>query len=199
MKNPINIVIAGVGGQGTLVAGKLFGAVAIQLGLDVKVSEIHGMSQRGGSVVTFARIGEQVWSPVIEKGSADYVLAFEELEALRCAGFLKEGGRMIVNRQNIVPVTVRIGKGHYPDDIPAKLQAAAGAHAEILPINAEDMAYLLGNTRTVNMIMIGAMSVYTGISTEIWEAAISEVLPARLHEINLKAFRQGVEFVTTKK
>jgi indolepyruvate ferredoxin oxidoreductase beta subunit len=195
MSVQINIVIVGVGGQGTLVAGKLFGAVAMKLGLDVKVSEIHGMSQRGGSVVTFARIGEKVFSPVVEKGSADFIIAFEELEALRCAGFLAEGGRLIVNRKNVVPVTVKIGKGAYPDGIPAKLKAAAGDKAEVVPVDAEGIALDLGNIRAVNMVMIGVLSAFTSIDAGIWESAVDEVFPEKLQALNRMAFHKGRDYV----
>ncbi|MHB8964172.1 MAG: indolepyruvate oxidoreductase subunit beta [Saccharofermentanales bacterium] len=199
MSDQINIVIVGVGGQGTLVAGKLFGAVAMKLGLDVKVSEIHGMSQRGGSVVTYVRVGEKVFSPVVEKGSADFVIAFEELEALRCAGFLAESGKLVVNRKNVVPVTVKIGKGIYPDGIPDKLKAAAGDKAEVISIDAEDIALDIGNVRTVNMVMIGALSAYTDIDCSIWESAVDEVFPDRLRVLNKAAFHKGRDYVLLPK
>lgn len=195
MSDSINIVIVGVGGQGTLVAGKLFGAVAMISGLDVKVSEIHGMSQRGGSVVTYVRIGEKVFSPIVEKGSADFVIAFEELEALRCAAFLAEGGKLIVNRRNVVPVTVRIGKGTYPEGIPSKLRQAAGDKGEVVSIDAEETALALGNVRTVNMVMIGAVSAYTDIDIGVWESAIDEVFPEKLRSLNRSAFHKGCDYV----
>ncbi|MHB1453696.1 MAG: indolepyruvate oxidoreductase subunit beta [Saccharofermentanales bacterium] len=195
MSDTMNIVIVGVGGQGTLVAGKLFGAVAMIRELDVKVSEIHGMSQRGGSVVTYVRIGKKVFSPIVEMGSADFVIAFEELEALRCAGFLAEGGRLIVNRKNVVPVTVRIGKGSYPAGIPDKLKAAAGDKAEVISIDAEGSALDLGNIRAANMVMIGAVSAYTDIAVSVWESAIDEVFPAKLRSLNRSAFHLGRDHV----
>lgn len=114
MTSEVNIVLAGVGGQGTLVAGKLLGQAAILQGLDVKVSEVHGMAQRGGSVITYVRMGEKVFSPVIEAGTADYILAFEELEAMRWSGLLRRGGVLLVNRQQIQPVTVATGQAEYP-------------------------------------------------------------------------------------
>ncbi len=195
MSVSINLVIAGVGGQGTLVAGKLFGAVATKLGLDVKVSEVHGMSQRGGSVVTYVRIGEKVHSPVVEKGSADFILAFEELEAQRYAGFLAAGGRLIVNRKNIIPVTVRMGKGAYPQDIPLSLKQAAGERAAVISVAADETAHRLGNARVANMVMTGALSAFTEIGEDVWAGAIDEIFPEKLRALNKAAFREGREAV----
>lgn len=190
MEKDINIVLAGVGGQGTLVAGKLLGMIAMKTGLDIKVSEVHGMSQRGGSVITYVRFGEKVYSPVIEKGMADFVLAFEELEALRYASLLAVDGTMIINRQRIMPVTVKTGKGRYPEEILSELQAA-GKNARILEIDAQDLAIESGNIRCVNLVMIGVMAQFTKIPDSLWMECICETFPPKLQEMNKTAFLKG--------
>ena len=187
----IDIVIAGVGGQGTLIAGKLFGTLAVILGLDVKVSEVHGMSQRGGSVVTYVRIGKKIYSPVIEKGGADFILSFEELEALRYADFLSESGTLIVNDKQIIPVTVRINNGVYPENITGIIEAAKSENVRVISVDADRLASEAGNTRAANMVMIGVMSRYTEINESIWLKAIDEVFPEKLREINRNAFHAG--------
>lgn len=187
----INIVLAGVGGQGTLLAGKLLGSVAQNMGWDVKVSEVHGMSQRGGSVVTYVRMGTKVFSPVIEKGMADFVLAFEELEALRWAPLLSNGKTMIVNQQKITPATVATGSAVYPDNIDYRLQVAGIGNTKTYMIPAYDISLKLGNVRAVNMVMIGAMSKHMDIPDEVWDKSIKEVFPEKLQRINREAFESG--------
>lgn len=191
MNKEINIVLAGVGGQGTLVAGKLLGTIAVKMGWDIKVSEVHGMSQRGGSVITYVRMGEKVYSPVIENGMADFVLAFEELEALRWAALLAKDGTMIINKQQIIPVTVKTGKAIYPDKILEQLKAASKPGTKIVEINAEQLARESGNVRCVNMVMIGAMSLFTQIPEILWKESISEVFPEKLQDVNRVAFENG--------
>ncbi len=191
MNKEINIVLAGVGGQGTLVAGKILGTVAVKMGWDVKVSEVHGMSQRGGSVITYVRMGEKIYSPVIEKGMADYLLAFEELEALRWAPLLAKGGTMIISRNRIMPVTVKLGKGAYPDGIPEALKSAAGSSAQILSIDAEKLALESGSVRCANTVMIGAMSRFSQIPEKVWLESIDEVFAEKLREMNKTAFEKG--------
>ena len=202
MKNGINIVLAGVGGQGTLVAGKLLGMMAVKTGMDIKVSEVHGMSQRGGSVVTYVRIGEKVYSPVIEAGMADFVLAFEELEALRYASLLAANGTMIINKQRIIPVTVKTGKGIYPEEILGEFLKASDSNADsneadrngkakILELDAQKLAAESGNIRCVNLIMIGVMAQFTPIPDTIWMECINETFPPKLQEINKTAFLKG--------
>lgn len=190
-KSDINIVLVGVGGQGTLVAGKLLGTVAQNMGWDVKVSEVHGMSQRGGSVVTYVRMGQKVYSPVIEKGMADFVLAFEELEALRWAPLLAKDKILIVNQQKITPATVATGSAVYPDNIDYKLQMAGLGNTRTYMIPAYGISLELGNVRAVNMVMIGAMSKHMDIPEEIWEKSIKEVFPEKLQRINREAFESG--------
>ena len=189
----LNVVLAGVGGQGTLVAGKLLGIVAMKLGLDVKVSEVHGMSQRGGSVITYVRIGSKVYSPIIEKGTADFCLAFEELEALRWSGLLKSGGTMIINSQKIRPLPVLMGKAEYPQNIKAALMDAAPDTAHIVEIDALASALSAGSSRAVNMVMLGALSFFTEVSIDMWEEAVMEVFAgkAKLIPLNLQAFHFG--------
>lgn len=193
----MNVVLAGVGGQGTLVAGKLLGILAIHLGLDVKVSEVHGMSQRGGSVITYVKIGRKVFSPIIEKGSADFCLAFEELEALRWSGLLKENGVLIVNSQKIKPLPVLMGKAGYPEHIEDSLKAAAGAHASVTEFDALSAALAAGSSKAVNMVMLGALSAGMPVPVEMWEKAVSEVFAGKekLIPMNMKAFHAGRELM----
>jgi indolepyruvate ferredoxin oxidoreductase, beta subunit len=188
---PINIVIAGVGGQGTLVAGKILGVIATRQGLDVKVSEVHGMSQRGGSVITYVRMDEQVASPVIEPGTADYILAFEELEALRWAPLLKKGGVLLVNTNRTIPMPVAMGQASYPEVIVAELTAKAGDRAKIIGFDALGLARSAGSARAVNMIMIGALSRFLGLPEEIFGEAIDEVFAEKLRPMNHAAFKAG--------
>lgn len=193
----LNIVLAGVGGQGTLVAGKLLGILAIRLGLDVKVSEVHGMSQRGGSVITYVKIGRKVFSPIIEKGTADYCLAFEELEALRWSGLLKENGVLIVNSQKIKPLPVLMGKARYPEHIESSLTSAAGSRASVREFDALAAALAAGSSKAVNMVMLGALSSKMPVPVDLWEEAVSEVFAGKekLIPMNLKAFHAGRELM----
>ncbi len=191
MTKDINIVLAGVGGQGTLVAGKLLGTIAVKMGFDVKVSEVHGMSQRGGSVITYVRMGKKVYSPVIEAGMADFVLAFEEVESLRWAFLLAMNGTMIINNQHILPVTVKTGKATYPEFIYKELTDSAQDGTRLIEIDAEKIALDCGNVRCVNMVMIGAMSVFTQIPQTIWKEAIMDVFPEKLQAMNFDAFEKG--------
>jgi indolepyruvate ferredoxin oxidoreductase, beta subunit len=187
----LNVVFIGVGGQGTLVAGKLLGQVALMLNVDVKVSEIHGMSQRGGSVVTYVRMGKKVYSPVIEENMADFVLAFEELEGLRAIPLLKKGSPIIVNLQRINPSPCLTGQSKYPEN-PKELLIQSGIESEhIIGIHAYDLAIELGNVRLVNTILLGAMSVFIDIPVEIWERGIKKVFSKHLASVNLDAFHTG--------
>ena len=180
-----SIMIVGVGGQGTLLASKLIGAVAMSGGFDVKVSEVHGMSQRGGSVVTYVRYGQKVASPIIEKGEADYILAFEELEAARYLPYLKKGGLMLVNSRQIDPMPVITGAAVYPQELTAKIQAAG---ANIEGIDALEIAQQAGNTKAVNVVMIGLLAKHISAPREHWEQAIRATVPQRFYEQNLQAF-----------
>lgn len=182
-----NIMIVGVGGQGTLLASRVLGNTVINEGYDVKVSEIHGMSQRGGSVVTYVKYGEKVYSPIIDKGEADIILAFETLEAYRALPFLKKGGKIIVNTQAINPMPVIIGKSEYPSDICKKL----AAEADVKAVDALKLAEEAGNFKSVNVVLIGVMAKSTDIPYEKWIETIRATVPSKFVEVNIKAFELG--------
>lgn len=183
-----SIMIVGVGGQGTLLASRILGNAVISEGYDVKVSEVHGMSQRGGSVVTYVRYGEKVNSPIIDKGGADIILAFEELEALRALPFLKKDGKIIVNTQNIDPMPVITGAAAYPEHIIDSLKAAG---ADVTAVDALDLAIKAGNMKSVNVVLIGVMAKNTAIPENVWRDTIKSTVPEKFLEANLKAFELG--------
>lgn len=184
-----NIMIVGVGGQGTLLASKMLGYVLLNQGYDVEVSEVHGMSQRGGSVVTYVRYGEKVYSPVIDKGEADVILSFEKLEAARWLEYLKPGGKVIVNTQEMEPMPVITGAKVYPDNLVEKMQAAGA------DVDAKDFLALAneaGSSKAVNIALMGRLSVYfPEISDEKWQEAIAANVPPKFLELNKKAFELG--------
>jgi indolepyruvate ferredoxin oxidoreductase beta subunit len=186
--NDLNIMIVGVGGQGTLLASRLLGNVAMRQGYDVKVSEVHGMSQRGGSVVTYVKMGRKVYSPVIEKGEADFLLAFENLEALRWIEYLKKGGTLVLNDQQIDPMPVITGKAKYPEGILQKLKAA---DIKLKAIDALGIAKECGNIRAVNIVLIGLLARTSDIDRDVWVKALEEVVPAKFLDVNIKAFNAG--------
>lgn len=186
--NTLSIMLVGVGGQGTLLASRVLGTVALKMGYDVKVSEVHGMSQRGGSVVTYVKMGEKIYSPLIEKGEADVILAFEKLEALRWMEYLKEGGRMIVNEQKLNPMPVIIGKAKYPENITGTLKEKL---ENVSAINALKLAKESGSIKAVNIVLIGLMAASTEIGKDVWLDAMKEVIPQKLLDINIKAFEAG--------
>ncbi len=192
----LNIMIVGVGGQGTLLASRLLGNVAMKQGYDVKVSEVHGMSQRGGSVVTYVKMGEKVYSPIIEKGEADFLLAFENLEALRWIDYLKKGGTLVLNDQQIDPMPVIIGKAKYPERIIERLKEG-GVCME--SIDALNIAKECGNIKAVNMVLIGLLAKTTNISRDIWLEAMREVIPQKILDVNVKAFNAGYDSNILKK
>ena len=188
MKKSYNIMIVGVGGQGTLLASRLIGAVMIAQGLDVKVSEVHGMSQRGGSVVTYVRAGEQVASPIIEKGEADLILAFEQLEAARWLPYLKKGGKLVVNTQKMDPMPVITGAARYPEGI---LEQLLESGATVTPVDALPLAVEAGSPKAVNVALIGVLAAQTDIKKDIWLRAIEETVPQKFIDMNLAAFDAG--------
>ncbi|MBP5493427.1 MAG: indolepyruvate oxidoreductase subunit beta [Clostridiales bacterium] len=196
MAKDISIVLAGVGGQGTLIAGKLLGILALKLGWDIKVSEVHGMSQRGGSVITYVRMGEKVYSPIIEEGMADYVLSFEEVEAVRWANLLKKDGVLLVNSQKIKSLPVLLGNAEYPENILDSLKGADQSQAKIVEFDALSAALECGSSKAVNMVMVGALSAGMDIDKALWEEAINEAFAskAKLIPMNLQAFNKGREF-----
>ena len=184
-----NIMIVGVGGQGTLLASKLLGHVLLSQGYDVKVSEVHGMSQRGGSVVTYVRFGEKVYSPVIDRGEADYIISFEKLEAARWLEYLKPGGQIIVNIQEVEPMPVIIGAAEYPERLVEKMQAV-GAKVDAADFLA--IAEEAGSAKAVNIALMGKFSTYfPEISEEEWQQAIEACVPEKFLEMNKRAFEMG--------
>lgn len=182
-----NIMIVGVGGQGTLLTSRILGGITIRAGYDVKLSEVHGMAQRGGSVVTFVRYGTKVNEPIVEEGQADVLIAFERLEALRYAHFLKKGGVIVVNDQRIDPMPVVIGAAKYPDNILEELEKTH----RVYKVNAVEEAKKLGNSRVFNVIVLGIAAQHMDFSKEDWLAVIEETVPAKTAEINRKAFEVG--------
>ena len=182
-----NIMIVGVGGQGTLLASRILGNVILSEGYDVKLSEVHGMSQRGGSVVTYVKYGDEVYSPIIGEGEADIILAFEMLEAYRAVPYLKKGGVMIANTQSIDPMPVITGVAKYPENIEDKIKAKMN----LVAVDARKLAEEAGNIKAVNVVLIGVMAKNTNISYEKWVDAIKATVPEKFLEVNLKAFELG--------
>ena len=186
----LSIMIVGVGGQGTLLASRILGNLSVAAGYDVKVSEVHGMSQRGGSVVTYVKYGDKVDSPIIDEGGADLILAFEELEAYRYLPYLKKGGRIICNAQNIDPMPVITGAMKYPENITDKIKAKG---VDIITVDAADIALKAGNIRTVNVVLIGVLSKAMDIPEEKWVKTIKATVPEKAVDVNIKAFSLGRE------
>ena len=183
-----NVMIVGVGGQGSLLASKLLGYHLLNEGYDVKVSEVHGMSQRGGSVVTYVRFGEKVYSPVIDKGEADFIVSFEKLEAARYVEYLKKGGRIVVNTQEIDPMPVITGAASYPENLIDKMEA------EGIAVDAMDclsLAEQAGSAKAVNLVLMGRLSRYFDIPEEKWISAIEKCVPEKFVEMNKRAFALG--------
>ena len=183
-----NLMIVGVGGQGSLLASKLLGRLLCDEGYDVKVSEVHGMSQRGGSVVTYVRFGDKVYSPVIDKGEADYIVSFELLEAARWTEFLKPEGKIIVNTQQINPMPVITGAAQYPADLVEKIKAAG---MDIDAFDALSLAEQAGSSKAVNIVLMGRLSKYFDFTEEEWMEAIAQSVPAKFLELNKQAFLMG--------
>lgn len=183
-----NIMIVGVGGQGSLLASKMLGKLLLSQGYDVKVSEVHGMSQRGGSVVTYVRYGEKVYSPVIDKGTADFIISFEKLEAARWVPYLKKGGKIIMSNQEIDPMPVIIGAATYPENLVEKMKAAG---ADVDAIDALDLAMEAGSSKAVNLVLMGRLSKYFDATEEAWQEALEACVPAKFLELNKKAFALG--------
>jgi len=183
-----SIMIVGVGGQGTLLASRLLGRLFLDAGYDVKVSEVHGMSQRGGSVVTYVRFGDAVASPIIDKGEADYIVSFELLEAARYLDYLKVGGKLVSNAQQIDPMPVVTGAAAYPAGLADKI-AALGVDADIF--DALSAAEQAGSPKAVNIVLMGRLSKYFDLKEELWEAALEAVVPGKFIELNKKAFALG--------
>jgi indolepyruvate ferredoxin oxidoreductase beta subunit len=184
-----NIMIVGVGGQGTLLTSRILGGITVAAGYDVKLSEVHGMAQRGGSVVTFVRYGEKVAEPIVEEGCADVLIAFEKLEAMRYAHFLKKDGAIVVNDHRIDPITVVTGAAQYPENIIENLEK----EYNVYKVNAMEEALKLGNSKVFNIIVLGVAAKHMDFSKEDWLSVIEKTVPAKTVEINKKAFLLGYE------
>lgn len=187
MTDTKKIMIVGVGGQGTLLASRILGNTVINEGYDVKLSEVHGMSQRGGSVVTYVKYGEKVYSPIIGKGEADIILAFELLEAYRALPYLKKGGKIIVNNQKMNPMPVITGAAEYPEDIEKKI----AAEANLISVDALSLAKEAGNIKAVNVVLIGLLAKSSEIAKEAWLETLITTVPPKFLDVNLKAFELG--------
>ena len=183
-----NVMIVGVGGQGSLLASKLLGKLLLNKGYDIKVSEVHGMSQRGGSVVTYVRFGDKVYSPVIDKGQADFIVSFELLEAARWMEYLKPGGKLITNTQQINPMPVIIGAAEYPENLAEKMRSAG---IDLDAIDALSLAVEAGSSKAVNLVLMGRLSTYFDIPEEEWLQTIETSVPEKFLEMNKKAFTLG--------
>ena len=183
-----NIMIVGVGGQGSLLASKLLGKLLLQQGYDVKVSEVHGMSQRGGSVVTYVRCGECVASPVIDRGEADFIVSFELLEAARWLEYLRPGGQIVTSTQQIDPMPVITGAAEYPAGL---VDAMRSAGAKVDALDCLSLAEQAGSSKAVNIVLMGRLSHYFDLPAEAWDAALEAVVPSKFLELNRKAFALG--------
>lgn len=186
--NPVNILIAGVGGQGTVLASKILGEVAKSAGYDVKQSEIHGMSQRGGSVVTHVRYGQKIYSPLVAAGNADVIMAFEELEAMRYLPYLKKDGLLIVNQQQMLPMPVIAGNAQYPKDI---VEEAGAMGAQVKASAASALALEQGDARAANVVLLGILSRHLEFPEDRWLDAIRKTVKDKLVDMNLRAFEVG--------
>lgn len=183
-----NVMIVGVGGQGSLLASKLLGHLLLTQGYDVKVSEVHGMSQRGGSVVTYVRYGDKVYSPVIDQGEADFIVSFELLEAARWLSYLRPDGQIVTNTQQIDPMPVITGAAAYPSDLVGKMRAAG---AKVDALDCLRLATEAGSAKAVNIVLMGRLSHYFDLPEEKWLEALSVMVPPKLLDINKRAFALG--------
>ena len=187
-KKTQNILIAGVGGQGTLLTSRILAQVLLQMGYDVKVSEVHGMAQRGGSVVTQVRYGEKVYSPIIKKGDADILMAFEKLEAARWADYINPDGLVIINNERVDPLPVISGKAQYPQDIDQQIKKTI---PNTIIIDAAEIAAKCGNIKSANVVMVGMLAKAMDLPVALMEQAIKESVPSKAIDINLNAFTEG--------
>ncbi|WP_295153677.1 indolepyruvate oxidoreductase subunit beta [uncultured Ruminococcus sp.] len=187
-----SVMIVGVGGQGSLLASRILGNVLLSQGFDVKVSEVHGMSQRGGSVVTYVKYGDKVYSPVVEKGEADIIISFEQLEAARYVQYLKKGGHIVTSTQQIDPMPVINGTAVYPDDIIGKLKAQG---ISVVDVDALTLAEQAGTAKASNVVLMGVVSKKMDFDESVWQQALENCVPAKFLELNKKAFALGREAV----
>ena len=186
--NTKSVMIVGVGGQGTLLASRILGSVLLAQGYDVKVSEVHGMSQRGGSVVTYVKYGDEVFSPVIEKGEADVIIAFEQLEAARWLPYLKKGGRLIMSTQKLDPMPVITGAAEYPESIIESLKSAG---VDVTAVDALSLAEQAGSPKASNVVLMGVVSAKTDFDESLWQDALEQCVPTKFLALNQKAFTLG--------
>ena len=184
----VSIMFVGVGGQGTLLASRIAGNVLLSQGFDAKVSEVHGMSQRGGSVTTYVKYGDEVHSPIVDKGEADYIVGFEQMESARWVSYLKKGGKMLINTQQLPPMPVITGAAEYNEDIVGKIKALG---IEVVTLDALELAQQAGSARSVNVVMMGVLANELGFDKQLWVDAINECSPKAALEINQKAFELG--------
>ncbi len=189
MKDTTSIMIVGVGGQGTLLASRILGNLLVDCGYDVKVSEIHGMAQRGGSVVTYVRYGNKVHSPIIDECGADYILAFELLEAYRWMPYIKKDGAYIVNTQKIEPMPVITGAAKYPENI---IGVMSGVIPRLTSLDALKTAVLCGNAKAVNLVLLGVLARKMDFDKNLWLKAIENTVPKKFLDVNIKAFEAGL-------
>ncbi len=185
-----SVMIVGVGGQGSLLASRILGNVLLSQGFDVKVSEVHGMSQRGGSVVTYVKYGDKVYSPVVEKGEADIIISFEQLEAARYVQYLKKGGHIVTSTQQIDPMPVINGTAVYPDEIIPKLKAQG---IDVVDVDALTLAEQAGTSKASNVVLMGVVSKKMDFTEDVWQQALEQCVPAKFLELNRKAFALGRE------
>ena len=185
-----SVMIVGVGGQGSLLASRILGNVLLQQGFAVKVSEVHGMSQRGGSVVTYVKYGDAVYSPVVEKGEADVIISFELLEAARWACCLKKGGKIVTSTQTLDPMPVITGKASYPDGIVEKLK---GMGIDVTAVDALSLAEQAGSAKASNVVLMGVVSKKMDFDESVWQEALNQCVPEKFIEMNRKAFALGRE------
>jgi indolepyruvate ferredoxin oxidoreductase beta subunit len=185
-----NIFLSGVGGQGTILASNILTEVFLDAGYDVKKSEVHGMAQRGGDVTTHFRFGKKVYSPLIKYGDVDFLLSFELLEALRYINWVKDGGKIVINKQEIFPPAVNLGLAQYPKDVEKIFKKYF--KEDVYMVNGQEIAAKLGNVQAANVVLIGAFSnFFPEIKEEKWIKAIKGLLKEKLHELNIKAFKEG--------
>ena len=185
-----SVMIVGVGGQGSLLASRLLGNVLLAQGFDVKVSEVHGMSQRGGSVVTYVKYGDKVYSPTIEKGEADIIISFEQLESARWLSYLKKGGHLVTTTQQLDPMPVNTGVAKYPENIIEKLKAL---DVDVIAVDALGLAEQAGTAKASNVVLMGVLSTKMGFEEDVWQKALEQCVPAKFLELNKKAFALGRE------
>jgi indolepyruvate ferredoxin oxidoreductase beta subunit len=185
-----NIFLSGVGGQGTILASNILGEVFLNAGYDVKKAEVHGMAQRGGDVTTHFRFGKKVYSPLIKYGDVDFLISFELLEAARYINWVKPGGKIIINKQKVLPPSVSLGQMTYPEDIEKTFKKYFKNNVSV--INGQEVARRLGNIQAANVVLVGAFSnFFPEIKEEEWTDAIKTLLAPKLHELNIKAFYEG--------